>query len=143
MAIVRLRLKQWPLPLETGMILVLWLAFWLQVRELDSSKLFVDELYEARMHIARPVAENFVNYRLDSHLLHALATKVMATVGWQPFFLRWPSVLAGVLSIALIYRMGLTLLDRQSGVLAALLMGMSSAHIELSTTPHKFASRFE
>lgn len=59
-------------------------------------------------------------------------------VGENEFILRFPGVLYGILSLALIYRLGRQLLEPLTGVLAALLLAVSAFHLRHSQEVHPY-----
>ena len=110
-------------------IAALVLAFGIRVVLMKNDPLFVDELFEAREPISQSVLDNFVHFRPDSNLLHVLLTKPMAFLGWDPFLLRWPSLLAGVISLPLCYRLGRKIFNDRVGLLAAAMLGVVPAAV--------------
>jgi len=70
---------------------------------------------------------------LGTYLLHF--TRLL---GESEFLLRLPGVLFGVLSLALIYRLGRRLFDAVTGVLAALLLAVSPFHLTHSQEVHPY-----
>jgi hypothetical protein len=108
----------WPevMVILLGAGLRLWLIF--------LRPLYTDEVFEAKEVVTRPIVDIFVNFRPDFHLLHALAAKLMGLIGWEPALLRWPSLVAGILSIALLYNFSKALLGRKVALCSVLLFSV-------------------
>jgi tetratricopeptide (TPR) repeat protein len=70
---------------------------------------------------------------LGTYLLH-----FFRLLGESEFLLRLPGVLFGILSLALIYRLGRRLFDSVTGVLAALLLAVSPFHLTHSQEVHPY-----
>jgi sulfatase modifying factor 1 len=108
------------------------LALWLRLYMVEHVKLWPDELYEATQHIGQPFLHNIQYYQVDGQLLHVLAGQFMAQFGWDPLLLRWPSVIAGVLAIPLLYVLGNRFFDNRVCTLAAIILSFTHVHIDLS-----------
>lgn len=103
---------------------ILLLGFGVRVALMKNNPMFVDELYEATGPISRSIMDNLIHFRLDATLLHVLLTMPIALVGWEPFLLRWTSLLAGILSIPLCYRLGKQLFNNSVGILASAMLSV-------------------
>ena len=89
--------------------------------------------------------DEIITYRYAHLDLNTLATDASAISSWSPFlyikthfflllgdsefWLRLPSVIEGVLAVALIYLLGKTLWDRRTGLVAAVLLATNHYHI--------------
>ena len=66
----------------------------------------------------------------DTHPpVHYLVLRPMVALGGSEWLLRFPSALASIASIGLLYALGAELFDRRTGVLAAFVLAISPMHI--------------
>lgn len=72
---------------------------------------------------------------LSTLLLYVMAPFV-GVLGPTPFAIRLPGVIAGVLTVWLVYRIGLQLFDRRVGLAAAAMLAVSPWHMQLSRWGH-------
>ena len=120
-----------------GLLLIFLLAFGLRLYDLEGQSMWSDEglsLYRARQPLSA-VLDNVItvdgvdtvdtNPPLYFFLLHSWR----ALVGESVFLLRYMGVLAGVLSIPLIYILGRALFSTQVAVMAALFLALSPFHV--------------
>jgi len=107
------------------LLCLLLLAFGLRVYRLDGQEIWGDEAYSitiASWPFSRTISRN-----VDTHppLYYALLWWTIRWAGKSPFAVRFPSAMAGVLVVPLMYRLG-RLICRETGILAAGLTGVSS-----------------
>ncbi len=95
-------------------------------------RLWPDELYVARQYINQPFLFNVEYYQIISHLPYMWAAQAMSLLGWDLYLLRWPAVMAAVLSVPLLFVMGSRIFNQKVGVVAAVLLAISYFHIDLS-----------
>ena len=117
------------------MVALVAVAFALRVRHLGVSDLTFDESASA-FNAGQPYLEMF-RYLLGAfHELppgyYVLLRAWTFIAGRGEFALRYPSVILGVLSIPLIYRIGQRGLGSSVGVLAALILALQPFHIYYS-----------
>jgi len=95
-----------------------------------SSILIYDEAYTLR-HYAIDPAYALLSYTLpNNHLLQSLLVWFSRiTIGPSPVGLRFPAFALGLLSLAMIYRLGSRVWSRQAGLIAMLLMGASHGFV--------------
>ena len=116
------------------MTLVLLLTFGLAARSLNAHPIWTDELYSVTnmggfdpphspAQVVQSVADNFPDH---VPLFFLLGAGWAQLVGWSQFALRLFSALAGVLTIAWLYRFGADTFNRRTGLLAALLLATSA-----------------
>ena len=122
---------------RTGLMLmtvVLLLAFGLGAHGLNAYPIWTDELYAiSNMGGFDPpyspvqIIDSIAEYSPDHvPLFYLLGAGWAQLVGWSQYALRLFSVLAGVLMIAWLYRLGGDVFNRRTGLVAALLMGTSA-----------------
>ena len=122
------------------LVLVLVVAAGLRFYDLDRTSLWNDEAVSwsqaSQPFFKMIVATAHDNYPpLHNILLHV----VIALFGDSEISLRAPSALLGVATAYAIYRLGAIFWDRTTGLLAALLLTLSSFHIWYSTEARMYA----
>ncbi len=123
---------------QAPLIVILLLALLLRLPLLDGS-FWLDEAAQA-LESARPLSQQF-NIRDDFQppLLH-LITFVALRVDTAEWWLRtWGALIPGLLSIVATYALGSVLYNRQTGLIAALLLATSSFHIFYSQELRPYA----
>ncbi len=116
------------------MTIVLLLAFAFGAQGLNVHPIWTDELYSVTnmggfeppyspTEIIKSVADNFPDH---VPLFFLLGAGWAQLAGWSQFALRLFSVLAGMLTIAWLYRFGTDVFNRRTGLVAAILMGTSA-----------------
>lgn len=118
---------------QSALFFIIMVAFALRIYRLDTPSLWGDEL------ICPVMASKPLEYLLRWNWLedvhpptYHLIIKLIMLVSESDFALRFPSMVLGVISIFLIYRIGKTWLGEQGGLLAASILAISSPHIYLS-----------
>ena len=111
--------KRWQL----AALLLHPLAFGLRVCKLGNFSLWGDEAWTAAM-ATLPLAESYRLVLGDGvhPPLYYLIMRLMALMGHTEWILRWPSVLFGTLTVALVYRLGQAIWNSRIAFLAALLV---------------------
>ena len=94
-----------------------------------------DESYSYLAFIGRPLPVTVSAYTdPNNHVFHSLLAKfAVMLLGVEPWVIRLPAFLGGVLAIPGTYAVGRVLFNRHAGLLAAGLVACSSYHIEYST----------
>ena len=94
-----------------------------------------DESYSYLAFIERPLPVTISAYTdPNNHVFHSLLAKfAVLLLGVEPWVIRLPAFLGGVLAIPATYAAGRLLFNGHAGLLAAALMACSSYHIEYST----------
>ena len=116
------------------MTIVLLVVFAFGANGLNTDPIWTDELYaisnmggwdppSSPAEIVSSVADNFPDH---VPLFFLLGASWAHFVGWTQFALRLMPVLAGLLMIAWIYRLGSAMFSRFTGFVAALLLGTSA-----------------
>jgi tetratricopeptide (TPR) repeat protein len=114
--------------------LILVLALGLRLYRLEAKGLWVDEIFTVVFASAANDLGTIVSRALDTPLpsppLWFLITHAFArTFGDSEFAIRLPSVLAGVLGVVAIYKVGKLLFNRQVGLVAAFFLATSPFHV--------------
>jgi 4-amino-4-deoxy-L-arabinose transferase-like glycosyltransferase len=127
------RLWLWLIPL---LLLVTWLGAW----RINADILFVDEYWSIRNSGGDPFGG--LNFKgvwertatLDPGgmgvLYHWLLNAWGRLIGWSIFSVRAFSLLAGLLTVAMTYRLGSTLFNRHVGLYSAVALGLSAFFID-------------
>ncbi len=108
--------------------LILFIAFYLQLLSANDIRIDHDEFdvysriinKEALWQI--PFGKSLINYHIVALILAKASINVL---GDSLFALRWPSICFGLLSIALIYRIGTWLINKPTGLSAAILLAFN------------------
>jgi hypothetical protein len=108
------------------------LTFALSVNRAVITELDVDELFEIQQFVAKPLLDFFTNYWANGQLPHVLLTKAFAIIHWDIYTLRFGSVIAGTLSIPLMYCLAKDLYDSQIAALSAFILSVTITHIQYS-----------
>lgn len=109
-------------------LLILLIGFALRLTRLDVS-LNYDELVTAKSILVDRLDPTKVEARMFVYLL------LTAPLGWlvpNEWGMRWTSVMAGMLSIALGYRIAARLADRRAGLMAATLIALAPYYVHYS-----------
>jgi 4-amino-4-deoxy-L-arabinose transferase-like glycosyltransferase len=122
---VQRRWRFWALALA-----LLLLAFGLRTYRLPAQSLWYDEALSVH-YAAQPLGQMLSGVSGSDHPpLHALLLHLwMQIAGRGEFSVRYLSVWWGVLSVALLYRLGDRFFDRPTGLLAAALLAVSPFHV--------------
>jgi mannosyltransferase len=119
------------------LVLLLLLSFYLRVARLAEKSLWQDEIFTA----AIAATENSVlqvatiplhNTALPAPPLYFLITHAFLHLGDRDFLLRFPALTFGVLGVAATYLIGARLFNRETGLLGAFLLSVSSLHVRYS-----------
>lgn len=117
---------------QAGILAATLLLFWLALYMAEHTNIWPDEIYVAKEYISRSPWHNLRYYEIGSHLVYMFAAQLAALIRWDPLLLRWPSVAAATLNVPLLYIVGRRLINRRLGLLAALLLCLTFAHIDLA-----------
>ncbi len=127
---------------ETVLVWVLVLAAWAwRLYGLDAQSLWRDETDSLRF-ATRPLAQALAMFTRPGEngpLFFLLLRPWLAVAGHSEFALRFPSALAGVLAVPLIYRWGRWLGTRRMGWVAALLLSFNPYHLWYSQEAKMYA----
>ncbi|WP_284163824.1 glycosyltransferase family 39 protein [Frigidibacter sp. SD6-1] len=117
--------------LALGLILFLALALRLPVM---TGPLWFDEIVTVQTHLKSGWGEMLSSYSMNHHYLHNLAAKLsMSVFGEQPWAIRLPALIFGLLGIWAMWRLALDLGGRLPALGTALLMALFYHHIWFST----------
>jgi len=125
---------------EITLILLIALAFALRVYRLDHQSLWYDE--GISLHCASRGLKNLILGRyVENHppLYFIFLHLWMALAGQSEFSIRFPSLIWGVLTVPLTFKLGQRLLDRKAGLLAAFLLSISPFHVWFSQEARMYA----
>ncbi|NMH25797.1 glycosyltransferase family 39 protein [Flavobacterium solisilvae] len=118
------------------LLLILLLASFLRFYHLDFQSLWMDEIYT--MNISSPnnsfsTVIDEVNLRDGFPYIYFITLKILHTIfGYTAIVARTLSVIGGLLSIGLIYKLTNKLINQKAALIAAFLMCISSYHIYIS-----------
>lgn len=117
-----------PFPLDSSVVAFLTLvAFAVRAFSLDAQSLWRDEV-DALRFASVPWTEllaSFTRVGWNGSLYHLLLRGWVALAGTSEYAMRFLSLLLGVLCLPLVYGLGCRLLDRRTGLVAALLVALS------------------
>jgi mannosyltransferase len=120
-------LDQW------GILLIFAISFFLRLHDLTRESLWLDEGYSVSLsHSGLLDIINGTAADVHPPLYYFLLHFWMKLFGDSETAVRMPSVLIGVLSVGMIYLVAKRLFDYQVGLLAALLLAISSFHVQYS-----------
>jgi hypothetical protein len=124
-----------------GVVLIILIAYALRLHDLAGDSLWGDEIFTATQS-PLPVGELLRWTAGDIHPpgYYLLVGRLADGLGWAhlspsaltDWLWRFPSVLAGVLAVAVTYRLGTDLLSQQVGLVGALLLAVSPVAIQYS-----------
>lgn len=130
------------LPRESVLVFTLVLAAWAwRLYGLDAQSLWRDETDSLRF-ATRPLAQALAMFTRPGEngpLFFLLLKPWLAVAGHSEFALRFPSALAGVLAVPILYRWGRWLHTRQMGLVAALLLAFNPYHVWYSQEAKMYA----
>jgi tetratricopeptide (TPR) repeat protein len=98
--------------------------------QLETDSLWLDEITSAlfiRESSLADVLDNLMGY--SDRPLHSSIIYLFSFLGRGEFFLRLPSVMAGIFAIVLVYKVGEAIFGRKEGLVAALLLALSPLHL--------------
>jgi mannosyltransferase len=122
-------------------LLLTLVAFGLRVYRLDGQSLWVDEVvsYYRALYLVSPPANLAPLVQEPRHLVYAVVMKPWVMLIPNEFGLRWPSVLAGTLAVAMMYQVGARLGSRRVGLLAAIFLALSPTHLYYAQEARQYA----
>lgn len=119
--------------------LLTFIAFALRLHHLDTTSLWYDELLQLDLAQGSFAA---MWQALPQHAampLDYLLSFVWVRLGRQDFWVHWPPVLAGTLTVPLLYQLGRRMFNLQLGLFAATLGSVSSLAVEFSQEVRPYA----
>jgi len=121
------------------LILLLLAAFTLRLYRLDHQEIWGDEAHSA--YVASLPLSSTVSPRTETNppLYHLLLYFWVKTTGSSVFALRFLSLVLGVLTVPLVYRLARLAFGRPAGLLAALLCAISPFHVYYSQEARMYA----
>jgi tetratricopeptide (TPR) repeat protein len=123
-----------------ALMLILLLGAGLRFYQLAADGLWADEIITATFLQEPSLADASSNLMgRNGRPLFLAMTYPLISVSQNEFWLRFPSVLCGVLTIAIAYKIGQLLFGRREGLLSALLLAMSPLHVHYSQEFRSYA----
>lgn len=113
------------------LLAILLIGLFLRVYDLSNESLWLDEGYSiifANLNLSQIFFLPETNPPLYYIILHWWIN----LFGDSEFFVRFPSVIFGFLSIFMVYKVGNQIFDKDVGILSSLLLGLSVFHIHYS-----------
>ncbi|GBC60941.1 hypothetical protein DENIS_1901 [Desulfonema ishimotonii] len=110
---------------------ILCLSFILRIYDLGGESIWLDEGYSVSFAKMK-TGEIFCLQDTNPPLYYMILHWWIGIFGTSEFSIRFPSVIFGVLSVGMMFVAGKQLFDEETGVLAALLMGISAFHVYYS-----------
>lgn len=120
---------------------ILLLAALVRTGGLGAQSLWLDEAFSHLWATLPPgVAwQGMIVDAVHPPLYYLLLRPWLAVAGESEFALRFPSAVAGVLTVAVVYRVGRSWLGRRAGVYAALLLALNPFHVWYSQEARMYA----
>ena len=117
------------------------LGFMLRLYQLDDIIIEKAEMTNIVWYIRKGlVAVLTENKALNNHPLTALSGYLTSALGYESLFaLRWPAVVIGVITVAVVLRLARDWFGRRDGLLAGLLISLSAYHVTLSQQARGYA----
>ncbi|HMR67076.1 MAG TPA: glycosyltransferase family 39 protein [Anaerolineae bacterium] len=125
----------WPL-----LYFMLLIATFFRFRGLDHAGLWLDEIilaHRAQNSVLELMSEPTKS--LHHPAMSILPFSLFLEVGLSNYFIRFPSVFFGILSIPVIYKLGRNLFSNSVGLISALLLSISSFHIIYSQEARSYS----
>jgi hypothetical protein len=122
--------------MRQGLILLLIvIGFAIRVYALNDVPINPDEKNVTRYFLNVPFSDlinSTTRYGFPEHIFANILIWSSHKLGWQPFLLRWPAVLFGVLSLVFVYRITQKMLGFSYAVAATFLLVFSAYHLRYS-----------
>jgi mannosyltransferase len=116
------------------------LAAFLRFLCLSRKSVYLDEALSIfYAHLSWHEFAQVLSMRDANMALYYLLLRGMMPIGDSEFWVRLPSVVAGVGAVPVIYALGSKLFDRRSGLLAALLLSVNACHVVYSQEARGYA----
>ncbi len=115
--------------------IILVLSFLLRIYNLGNEDLWVDEIFSINFFNNSSTIVRDMNPPLYYIILYGWSR----LFGYGEFITRFPSVIAGVISTYVIYRLGKTLFNTEVGILSAFILSISLFHIRYSQEARSYS----
>ena len=123
---------------DFALLLTIVIALALRMYRLGSQSLWLDEAWSVR--VANHSLGEILRYRSNIPPLHQVVVRLfIAILGTSEFSVRLPSVLAGVLSVVLVYAITTRLFNKSAGLVAGLILAISPYHVWYSQDARPYA----
>ncbi len=116
------------------------LAFGLRAPFVEVRSLTIDEASSLKWVADHTFGYLLTHYHTNSHQLISLLVRLLDYLGHWLTFYRGPSLVFGVLTVPLLYQLGRRILNRNAGLLAALLLAAGPYHIDFSIQMRGYAT---
>src|SRR3989344_1248716 len=123
------------------LILILFLGTFLRFIYIDKQSLWIDEVgtYELIMKDSLPLIMKDIAIILDSPFYYIFPKISLYFFGKNEFAMRFPSVLFGILSIFMIYKLGKYLFNKNVGLISALIIAVNPLNIAMSQNARPYS----
>lgn len=112
---------------------IIILSILLRIYKLGSESLTLDEM--ATVNVAKKSIEEIILYRnIHPPFYYIIIHYWIELFGDSEFSIRFPSVIFGVISVYIIYKLGKLIFDEKVGILSAFILSISIFHILYSQT---------
>ena len=122
--------------ISVGIVIILLIAFWLRVHQLDAQSLWLDEAFTFAAMTDLFSADTLAEAHLASYYI---TTSPWYTILPPEFGIRWPSVLAGIMIVALVYRIATALGSHQVSIVATLLVAVNPTQLRYAQEARSYA----
>src|SRR3989338_2728736 len=111
------------------LIFILVLSFFLRVYKLDEKPVWYDEA-QSISSAEKTISSYFFSHRLNYRPVYFIMLHIWISIfGENAFYLRFHSLIFGILSILLIYKLAAFMFNKEAGLTSAFLLGISVFHI--------------
>lgn len=108
---------------------------------LDAHGLWGDEVWQAMWARQQDVPGTIARFSAPPDFpLHFILVQFTTTFSGEAFWVRLPSALLGALTAPLVYALGARVLDRSTGILAALLLAVAPFHVWFAQDARPYAA---
>lgn len=113
------------------LLIILFISFFLRVYGLSDESIWIDEAYSIK-YAKLDVSQIFFIKDRTPPLYYTFLHLWITLFGNSEFSIRFPSVIFGLLSILMIYKIGKKIFNEETGLLSSLLLGLSVLNIQYS-----------
>jgi mannosyltransferase len=139
-SMLRLRLKAYADPVvkflgkHTPLIAIVFAGAFLRLYQLEAESLWHDEMVSVGFAHLENLSRILEASKTDNNfpLYYTILHYWIAFFGDSEFSVRFPSALVGIFSVVAMYRVGCLLFGRNEGLVASLILALSSLHIYYS-----------
>ncbi len=108
---------------------------------LDAHGLWGDEVWQAMWARQQDALATIARFSAPPDFpLHFILVQFTTTYSGEPFWVRLPSALLGALTVPLVYGLGILVLNRVTGILAAVFLALAPFHVWFTQDARPYAA---